>query len=269
MVQPSPALEPADLKPPDLKPAATVIIFRQSALDCPPELLMVRRARAMRFAGGAAVFPGGRIDPADYELAGSLAAGGDVAAGDREELAARIAAIRETLEETGLVIGVDRPVSGAQAAAARSLLVVEGALAPVLTQMGWQINPQVLVPFARWCPMRDGGFDTRFYLADLGTGAVDIAVDRTENTHLFWAGAADALAMADRGDISVIFPTRRNLDRLALFGNFAEARAQAQAHPVRMITPWQTEENGQRWLTIPDGLGYPVTRQAMDTVLRG
>ena len=57
---------------------------------------------------------------------------------------------------------------------------------------GWQVTPDVLVPFARWCPMWDGSFDTRFYLADLGTGAVDITVDLTENTHLFWATAADA-----------------------------------------------------------------------------
>jgi 8-oxo-dGTP pyrophosphatase MutT (NUDIX family) len=254
--------------PPDLKPAATVVIFRQVAPGRAPELLMVQRAKNMRFAGGAAVFPGGRIDPADHELAADFAAQ-FAAAGDPEEGAARVAAIRETLEETGLVIGIDRPVSSAQAAQAREMLLTEGALRPVLARMGWQITPQVLVPFARWCPMRDGSFDTRFYLANLGTGAVDIAVDLTENTHLFWASAADALAMADRGEISVIYPTRRNLDRLALFASFADACVQAQAYPVRMITPAAVEEDGQRWLTIPDDQGYPVTRQLMDTVMRG
>jgi 8-oxo-dGTP pyrophosphatase MutT (NUDIX family) len=256
---------------PLLKPAATVVIFRQPALDRPPELLMVQRSREMRFAGGAAVFPGGRIDPADRDFAAALIGAGDPALScdDHDELAARIAAIRETLEETGLVIGMDRAVSGTQAAQARAMLLVAGALAPVLAQLSWQITPQVLVPFARWCPMRENSFDTRFYLADLGTGAVDITVDQTENTHLFWASAADALAMADRDEISVIYPTRRNLDRLALFGSYAEACAQAAAHPVRMITPSQIDEEGQRWLTIPDGLGYPVTRQAMDSVLRG
>ena len=251
---------------PALKPAATVVIFRQSDVTRPPELLMVERAKEMRFAGGAAVFPGGRIDPADHDLAADLVDASELPA---DELAARVAAIRETLEETGLVIGVDRPVSGADAAQARGLLLAQGALAPVLVQMGWQIAPQVLVPFARWCPMHEGSFDTRFYLANLGTGAVDITVDLTENTHLFWASAAGALAMADRGEISVIYPTRRNLDRLALFASFAEACAQAAAHPVRMITPRQVEVEGERWLTIPDGMGYPVTRQSMGTVMRG
>ena len=54
-------------------PAATVVIFRKAPDGGPPELLMVQRAQEMRFAGGAAVFPGGRIDPADRELAASSA----------------------------------------------------------------------------------------------------------------------------------------------------------------------------------------------------
>lgn len=259
--------------PLNLKPAATVVVFRQSAPDQLPELLMVQRAKEMRFAGGAAVFPGGRVDPADRDLAASLATAfagsADPEADDAAELAARIAAIRETLEETGLAIGIDGPISAAQAAQARALLLVEGALAPVLAHMGWRITPQVLVPFARWCPMHDGSFDTRFYLANLGTGAVEIAVDLTENTHLFWASAGEALAMADRGEISVIFPTRRNLERLALFANFTEACAQAQAYPTRLIIPTTIAADGQNWLTIPDGHGYPVTRETTATAKRG
>ena len=49
-------------------PAATLIIFRDAS-DGPPEFLMVERAKAMVFAGGAWVFPGGRIDPGDHDLA--------------------------------------------------------------------------------------------------------------------------------------------------------------------------------------------------------
>lgn len=256
--------QPPAQSTPNLKPAATVVIFRQPAPDRPPELLMVQRSREMRFAGGAAVFPGGRIDPADHALAATFT--GSV---DTDELAARIAAIRETLEETGLVIGINRQVSAAQAMEARALLLAQTALAPVLAHMGWQITPQVLVPFARWCPMREGSFDTRFYLADLGTGAVEITVDQTENTRLFWASAADALAMADRGEISVIFPTRRNLERLALFASFADTCAHARAYPVQMIVPATIDDAGERWLTIPDGHGYPVTRQTIATAQRG
>lgn len=250
-------------------PAATVVIFRSSTTGGPPELLMVQRAKEMRFAGGAAVFPGGRIDAADHDLARALAANEQADETVLDETAARIAGIRETLEETGLAIGLQHPVSGDDAAEARRLLLAEGALAPVLAQMGWRIAPSLLVPFARWCPQWNGAFDTRFYLADLGTGAVDIAVDATENTRLFWMSAADTLRAADAGEISVIFPTRRNLERLAQFASFAEARAHAESIPIRTISPQRIERDGGIWLTIPEGLGYPVLSQSMETVMRG
>jgi 8-oxo-dGTP pyrophosphatase MutT (NUDIX family) len=251
---------------PQIIPAATVVIFRNAPAGGPPELLMVQRSKEMRFAGGAAVFPGGKIDAADHALASSLAPDGDLA-----ELAARIAGMRETLEETGLAIALRRPVSGSEAADARAYLLEQGALAPVLERFGWELAPDRLVPFARWCPMHVRSFDTRFYLADLGTGAVDITVDATENSHLFWASAADTLALAEAGEISVIFPTRRNLDRLAQFSSFADARAHAEAIPVRMITPRHEERNGEPWLVIPDGreLGYPVDGQPMSSARRG
>lgn len=245
-------------------PAATVVIFRHDPAGGPPELLMVQRAKEMRFAGGAAVFPGGRVDPEDRALALQLMPGADP-----DEAAARIAAIRETLEETGLAIATEGKVSAAEAAAARALLLEQGALAPVLERMGWRLTPEALVPFARWRPDWEGAFDTRFFLADVGTGAVEIAVDATENTRLFWASAARALELADKGEISVIFPTRRNLDRLALFGRYAEACAQAAAFPVEVIAPHQEVRDGETWLCIPEGRGYPVTAQPMATAKRG
>lgn len=245
-------------------PAATVVIFRHCPQGGPPQLLMVQRAKEMRFAGGAAVFPGGRVDEADRVLAARLAP-----QADPEIAASRVAGVRETLEETGLAIAVEQPVTVTDAIAARALLLETGELAPVLDRFGWTLDLAGLVPFAHWCPMREGSFDTRFFLADLGTGAVDITVDATENTRLFWASAAEALRLADAGDIKVIFPTRRNLDRLALFSSFAEARAQAEAIPVRMITPRQVDRDGERWLTIPEDYGYPVTGQSMETVQRG
>lgn len=246
------------------KPAATVVIFRHAAGGGPAEVLMVQRAKEMRFAGGAAVFPGGRIDDADRVLASQIAAGEDP-----DIIAAKIAGIRETLEETGLAIAVTRAVSAQEAREARALLLETGLLAPVLERFGWTLALDTLTPFARWCPQWDGAFDTRFFLADLGTGAVEIAVDATENTRLFWTSAAGALDMADRGEISVIFPTRRNLERLAQFATFAAVRAHALATPIATISPRHEDRGGEKYLVIPEGLGYPVTAQAMATVRRG
>jgi len=249
----------------DLVAAASLVIFRQKPGGFPallPELLMVERSGSMRFAAHAAVFPGGRIDPADIALAREW---GD----DLADAAGRIAAIRETLEETGLALGLDRQISAEEAAKARRLLQDEKALAPVLEAFFWRLDLAALTPYARWAQDRVGGFDTRFYLADLGAGDVELAVDATENTRAFWITARDALAQADAGALRVIFPTRRILERLALHGSFAQACTHAAAHPQPVITARRKMRGGAEFLTIPDGLGYPVTAQALAEVQRG
>ncbi len=254
-------------QPPASIPAATVVVFRNSPDGGAPQILMITRHRSMAFAGGMAVFPGGRLDEADYALAADVAG-----ALDAEEAAHRIAAIRETLEETGLAIGLVQSPTADEAAAARKLLLQNGALAPVLDAMGWTLDLAAVVPFARWHPKNERLpriFDTRFYLANLGTGAVELEIDATENTHLFWTGAAEAIEASARGEIALIFPTRRNLERLAGFASFADARAQAEAIPVKTITPWMEERDGERWLMIPDDAGYPIAGEPLASVARG
>ncbi|MFM5929357.1 MAG: NUDIX hydrolase [Novosphingobium sp.] len=251
---------------PTAVPAATVIVFRRSRAsgDGPAELLMLERSGQMRFAGGAAVFPGGRVDPSDRELAARLPH--DL---EPHDAASRVAAMRETLEEAGLAVGMVETISADLAARARAMLHAEGALAPVLDRFGWTPDLNAFQPWARWCPQWERAFDTRFYLADLGTGEVDVAADDTENTHLFWASAEEALAMANRGEISVIFPTQRNLERLAQVPSFAEASAFAARFPIRTITPARIEIDGVTHLTIPNDLGYPVVSEPMASAMRG
>lgn len=251
-------------------PASTVIIYRNAPTGGQAQILMVTRSKTMRFAGGAAVFPGGKVDPADKELAATITPG-PASGHDADDIAARIAGVRETLEETGLLIGLRQKVRVEDALEARRIVQAEEALAPVLAHFGWELDLNSLLPFARWHPKVKSPkiFDTRFYLADLGTGDVDIAIDHTENTRLFWVSATEALTMADRGDVSVIFPTRRNLERLAQFANFAEACADAAAHPVRMITPWVDDSGDEPVLCIPDDLGYPITTEPLASIMRG
>lgn len=247
-------------------PAATVVIFRNGPADGPPEILMTIRSREMVFAGGMAVFPGGRVDPADFDLGAAI--GGPL---DTDEAAHQVAVVRETLEETGLAIGLSGDVDAEKARAARLFLQETGELAPVLDHFGWKLDLAQLTPFARWFPKNERiprVYDTRFYLANLGTGSVDIAADLSENTHLFWTSAKDALDAAEQGDIKLIFPTRRNLERLAQFGSFEEAKAQADAIPVKTIMPKIVESDGVPILTIPEDAGYPVTFESLDTVAR-
>lgn len=248
---------------PKVSPAATVLIFRRCQAGGPPELLMVQRAKEMRFFGGAAVFPGGRVDPEDRALALLLAPQ------DEQELAsAKVAAIRETLEETGLLIALRETVSAAQAAEARAMLMEQGNLASVLDRFDWHLDLGRLIWFAHWCPPIDRAFDTRFFVTDLGTGAVDVAVDATENTRLFWASAKQAIALAEAGEVRIIFPTLRNLDRVALFDDFAQVCAHIAQFPPHRITPQVQERDGEKWLVIPDGHGYPILEQRFSAALR-
>lgn len=201
-----------------------------------PRILIVQRGAALVFAAGAYVFPGGRVDPEDRESAASI-----YPALDTDEAAARIAAIRETREETGIVIASDVVAAGAG-----------------------------LVPFARWLPRHEAvkrRFDTRFYLAR-ATEESDPVADGEETSHAFWATAADVLARCEAGDGRAIFPTRRLLERLALFGSFAEARADAARWPQRTISPWIEPRGDGDWLCIPDDAGYPVTGEPIATAFR-
>lgn len=259
----------SEMSGPEGIPAATIVIFRNNPAGGPPEVLMTVRSRNMVFAGGMAVFPGGRVDPADFALGERLAGDAGLPV---DEAAHQIAAVRETLEETGLALGLSGEITAESAAEARAMLEKEGEIASVLDAFGWNLDLDQIVPFARWFPKNENiarVYDTRFYLANLGTGAVEIEVDATENTHLFWTTAQGALDMAEGGEIKLIFPTRRNLERLALFRSFEEARAQAEAIPVRTIIPAVDETSGKPMLTILEDAGYPVTSELLETVARG
>ena len=250
------------------RPAATVVVFRRNAAGGAAQILLLERSGTMAFAGGATVFPGGAVDPSDRVLA---AASPGAAALDPDDAAARVAAVRETLEESGLVVGVKGTVTAPRAIDARRRLLEGQDLGAILAEEGWTIDFDSLVPFARWWPRHREVrvYDTRFYLADVGTGALDLAADTTENRHLFWATAQEALDLADAGRIKVIFPTRRNLERLAQWPDFAAARAHALATPIVTVSPWIEQRNGEAWLVIPADAGYPVDGERLERAARG
>ena len=243
---------------PEPIPAATLVLMREAG-GGPPELLVTERTGHMAFAAGALVFPGGRIDADDHRTAELL--GGD---------AARIAAIRETIEETGLAPGLVPAPDAAAAQMLREGLADEEPFASLLSAHGLAPDPGALVPFARWCPnfRETRRFDTFFFLAEAPAGAPEPTISAHEAVRAFWASAAGIIGEIEAGRAHAIFPTRRNLERLARFGSIAEARADAGRHPVARITPWVEARGGSPHVCIPEGIGYPVTSEPLETARR-
>lgn len=247
-------------------PAATLVVFHEQGSG-PPDILMVRRSSRMAFAAGAAVFPGGRVDDDDRRIADSIGDGSH----DPADLAARIAAVRETLEETGLGVGIAHGGNVAALAAMREGLMADAPFSALLDRHEATLDLGGLAAFTRWRPnfAHSRVFDTRFYIARADGRPDDLSVHHGENSELFWMPAREALARADAGEIAIIFPTRRNLERLAQYRSFDEALESTRRFAPRRITPYVDLVDGQRHLCIRGDCGYPVTSEAMDSALRG
>ena len=241
--------------------AATLIVMRDRD-GTPPELLMVERSATMAFAGGAMVFPGGRVDAADEAAA---------AADDHPDAAARIAAIRETIEESAVAVGLT-PTPDPALAAELALALHSGTpFAELLADHALALDLTPLTLFARWKPAfhQTRIFDTLFFLAEAPSGDWRPTPQPGECEAVLWIGAAELLDRIAAGRATAIFPTIRNLERLAQFNSVAQARVDAASHPIETITPWVEVIDGTQYLRIPDGLGYPVTREPLDSVRRG
>ena len=243
-------------------PAATLIVVRERVGGA-PELLMVERGRAMAFAAGALVFPGGRIDEADRRMSDLL----DLA----DDGPARIAAIRETIEETAV------PAALASAPRPEHSLDLQAALAQgddfahVIEQSGVVLDPGLLTPFTRWVPKFHAvrRFDTMFFVAPCPDGDWQPHVIEGECAAACWIRAEEVLERERDGEARLIFPTRRVLERLAQHSSFEEIRADALTHPIEPITPWVEDVEGEKFITIPGHLGYPVTQERLDGLWRG
>ena len=244
-------------------PAATLILLRDRP-GAAPEIPMVGRGAHLAFAASRMVFPGGRVDDDDRLIAGRpelLVEGLDV---EPEDIAHRVTAVRETIEEIGLAPAIEGIDSVDQIAAIRAALHGGEPLSLILERHRLRLDPRLLHPFARWRPDHElqRRFDTRFYIARAPALGEAVA-DGTESSHCIWATAAEHLATA-----KMIFPTIRNLERIGLVPDFDGALELARRYPMDIITPWIEERDGDRWLHIPDNLGYPVICQLLAEVER-
>lgn len=241
-------------------PAATVIIARDREEGGDAEILMVERAEGMAFAAGAMVFPGGRIDQADRELGNQLEVEADL-----------VAAVREAIEETAIPVGLS-PLPNVELARELQLALIDGVpFAALLETHGLELDASSFTPFTRWVPKFHAvrRFDTLFYVAEAPKGDWQPQIVPGECSSAEWVRAAEVLKREREGAARLIFPTRRTLERLAQHQSVETIRADARAHPIEPISPWVEERKGEKFITIPNHLGFPVTEERLDGLWRG
>jgi 8-oxo-dGTP pyrophosphatase MutT (NUDIX family) len=243
------------------RPAATILLLRDGPEGI--EVFMVVRHHQIDFASGALVFPGGRVEDADHALAATLE---PRLAIDPPTLPFRVAAIRETFEECGVLLARKRgsaEVIGADVLQRleRFRTALDGGtvgLDEVLAAEDLEPATDLLMHFAHWItpanqPKR---YDTQFFLAR--APAAHLAVhDGHEAVESIWIRPADALAGTEAGRFKLVFATAKNLEKLARSGTVAEAMDRARASLVVTVQPKPIRAEGtRRVLLIPAEADY-------------
>jgi 8-oxo-dGTP pyrophosphatase MutT (NUDIX family) len=248
------------------RPASTILLLRDAAAGSEIEVFMMVRHYEIDFNSGALVFPGGSVDKGDKEIIAnpSLYSGGEGL--DESALSFRIAAIRETFEESGILLarpkGSKSPVDAKRAGeieAANRADLCDGKInfLKVLTDNGMVLALDELVPYAHWItpegmPKR---FDTWFFLAAAPPEQLG-AHDGKESTDSIWVSPREALEGSETGRFKLPFPTTRNLIKLGKQPNVKAALEDSRGKPVVTVTPVMTKTATGRQLRIPREAGY-------------
>ena len=214
------------------RPAATVLLLRDTPDNGGLEVLMTRRSGTASFAPGAYVFPGGGIDALDASPESHAAADRRPAQGDLH-LTQAIAAIRESFEELGILLArhTDGPRKGWMADA-HDIAAIDRhqPFAAQCQARGLRLAADSVYLLAHWTGDRDlpRRFDVPFLVARMPEGQEPVA-DETEQFEPVWVRPADALARHEAGQFFMIYPTIRTLQRLAKF-DATQAVLDAVAH---------------------------------------
>jgi len=230
-----------------IRDAATVIVARDGSEGL--QVFMVRRGAGAAFLPDRYVFPGGRVDQADREAAGRRLHGSAGAI----DPAYLMTAARETFEEVGLLFA-DRPFdTGALPEARRAMLAGEIGFGAVLERFGVAVDAARFVYFSRWitpkAELATRRFDARFFIARAPEDQVAEA-DTTEVHDGRWLRPLEALALHERGEIGLIFPTIKHLERIAPYHTVSELLEFARAKAIVTVTP--EVQPGPTFVMIPE-----------------
>lgn len=245
-----------------MRPAATVMLARD--LGGGPEIFMLRRSARSVFLPEMFVFPGGAVDPEDFEIARDrLLREPEIPRAEREasDGAFEAAALREAFEEAGILLAARRDGSAVKLEAeqlrgARAALHAGSTSFPeVLEALHIVLDARRLWHFSHWItpPSESRRFDTHFYLATAPSEQL-ASSDEIETHAGLWIAPAEALRRHAAGDFPMIFPTISHLRRLAEYATLETLREFATTKPIRAVEPIESPQDERRF-QVPEEVG--------------
>lgn len=239
-------------EPVTARPAATMVMARRTGAGS-FEILLLRRPERARFAAGAFVFAGGVIDPEDRapDLAGRFGPGVT-----RREPAALVAALRELFEESGLLPADALPPLEERRRARRDLLRHRTDFPALVRRWDLRFTGLRAVYLSRWVTPEklSRRYDARFFLAEHVRGEPELVGEELAGAE--WVAPASALVRFERGDLPMLFPTRKTMERLAGFGSLEEAFDTIREQPVWPTRPRLLVEGDRVISLMPEDARY-------------
>jgi glyoxylase-like metal-dependent hydrolase (beta-lactamase superfamily II)/8-oxo-dGTP pyrophosphatase MutT (NUDIX family) len=226
------------------------------------EVLMLRRAdREGDLRSGAAVFPGGVLDPRDHQAYAHCRGPDDVQASALLGVAAGgldywVAAVRETFEEVGLLLCQGQPDLAALQPWRDRLNRGQASIAEMCSAHGLTLDLQGLTYFSHWLtpPGAPKRFDTRFFIA-MAPALQEAQADMGEAVELMWLTPKAALD-PQRG-LKLLPVTQQTLLELSRSSTAAQALAAAQARKeVRLTMPRRAVTARGPRVVLPHELPY-------------
>ncbi|WP_374454395.1 NUDIX hydrolase [Nocardioides sp.] len=253
--------------PAEPRDAATVVLLRPGATGS--EVYLLRRQTSMAFAGGMCVFPGGGVDPRDFDdelVDRSLWAGPSPAewasrlgCAEPEARALVCAAVRETFEESSVLLAgpsadeVVADTTGDDWEADRVALETrEISLTEFLEKRALVLRTDLLGAWAGWLtpvfePRR---YRTWFFVARLPEGQVTRDVS-SESSSVAWLGAQEAVEQVEQQQIFMLPPTWLTCLDVAQHADPDAVLAEAQGRTVEMFMPEVVADGDEFILSTP------------------
>jgi 8-oxo-dGTP pyrophosphatase MutT (NUDIX family) len=253
--------------------AATVVLLRDAAEGM--EVFMVERHELSDVLGGAHVFPGGKLDPADADphaleqlsapLDGLHAALGEPELDTAAAAGLFVAACRETFEEAGVLL-----VEGATARhleVAQTLARAGLPFGEILARLELRLDWSNVVPWSRWITPRmpalfNKRFDARFFLAAVPNDQ-EARHDNHEATESFWLRPRVVLEQYWAGKLSLAPAQIMSIAALARHPHVADVLAAARARRPPVIEPEAFTHEQLRAIAFPGNARHPIVERAL------